>query len=210
MNNYRDNRSGNNRSSYRGNSDSRDGRPPLHDAVCIECGKDCKVPFRPSGSKPVYCSECFETKGGGGDNRSNQRGSFRPSFGGRDSGRPSFGGRDSGRPPRQGNSSGPDFSKLTKNIEVLNNKLDRIISLLAKNEVKPAKKKSGGVADMVASLKKSEADLASSKSKKTNKSKIEVKVKAKSKKPKKASKPAIKSKAKPKTKKAKKAASKAK
>ena len=179
MNNYRDNRSGNNRSSYRGNSDSRDGRPPLHDAVCNDCGKDCKVPFRPSGSKPVYCSECFETKGGGGDNRSNQRDSY---------GRPRFDDRGPSRSPRQsGSSSAPDFSKLTRNIEVLNNKLDRIISLLAKNEVKPAKQKSGGVADMVASLKKSEADLANSKSKKSNKPKIEVKTKAKSK-PKKASK----------------------
>ena len=23
------------------------------------CGKECKVPFAPSGDRPVYCSECF-------------------------------------------------------------------------------------------------------------------------------------------------------
>ena len=31
----------------------------LHDAVCAECGAECKVPFVPNGERPVYCSECF-------------------------------------------------------------------------------------------------------------------------------------------------------
>lgn len=31
----------------------------LYDAVCTQCGAPCKVPFQPSGDKPVYCSECF-------------------------------------------------------------------------------------------------------------------------------------------------------
>lgn len=35
-------------------------RTDLFDAVCAECGKDCRVPFRPTGEKPIYCSECFE------------------------------------------------------------------------------------------------------------------------------------------------------
>ncbi|HOG53748.1 MAG TPA: zinc-binding protein, partial [Bacillota bacterium] len=26
---------------------------------CSQCGAPCKVPFQPSGDKPVYCSECF-------------------------------------------------------------------------------------------------------------------------------------------------------
>lgn len=29
------------------------------DAVCSKCGKACKVPFKPSADRPVYCSECF-------------------------------------------------------------------------------------------------------------------------------------------------------
>jgi len=29
------------------------------EAVCAECGKTCKVPFRPREDRPVYCSECF-------------------------------------------------------------------------------------------------------------------------------------------------------
>jgi CxxC-x17-CxxC domain-containing protein len=31
-------------------------------AVCAECGKPANVPFRPTGNRPVYCSECFQTK----------------------------------------------------------------------------------------------------------------------------------------------------
>ncbi|MGE4548481.1 MAG: zinc-ribbon domain containing protein [Intestinibacillus sp.] len=36
-------------------------RPPreMYDAVCAKCGKPCKIPFRPSDDRPVYCSECF-------------------------------------------------------------------------------------------------------------------------------------------------------
>ena len=34
----------------------------MFDAVCAECGKDCKVPFEPSNDRPVYCSECFAKK----------------------------------------------------------------------------------------------------------------------------------------------------
>ena len=31
----------------------------MHDAVCAQCGKECKVPFEPKEDRPVYCSECF-------------------------------------------------------------------------------------------------------------------------------------------------------
>jgi CxxC-x17-CxxC domain-containing protein len=35
-------------------------KPQMHNAVCDECGRDCQVPFKPTGSKPIYCSKCFE------------------------------------------------------------------------------------------------------------------------------------------------------
>jgi CxxC-x17-CxxC domain-containing protein len=39
----------------------RERRPrELFEAVCADCGKTASVPFRPSGSKPVYCSDCFQ------------------------------------------------------------------------------------------------------------------------------------------------------
>jgi CxxC-x17-CxxC domain-containing protein len=34
----------------------------MFEAVCANCGKTASVPFRPSGSKPVYCSDCFESR----------------------------------------------------------------------------------------------------------------------------------------------------
>jgi len=34
---------------------------PQCDAVCAKCGKNCKVPFKPTGDKPVYCSDCFSS-----------------------------------------------------------------------------------------------------------------------------------------------------
>ena len=30
-----------------------------YDAVCAACGKEAKVPFKPTEDRPVYCSECF-------------------------------------------------------------------------------------------------------------------------------------------------------
>ncbi|MBI3291109.1 hypothetical protein HYZ76_02390 [Candidatus Falkowbacteria bacterium] len=39
-------------------------RKQMYEAVCNNCGKKCQVPFRPTGDKPVYCSDCFEKKGG--------------------------------------------------------------------------------------------------------------------------------------------------
>ncbi|MFA6919215.1 MAG: CxxC-x17-CxxC domain-containing protein [Patescibacteria group bacterium] len=46
--------------SDRGDRDSR--RASMHQAVCSECGKRCEVPFKPTGDRPVYCSECFSSQ----------------------------------------------------------------------------------------------------------------------------------------------------
>jgi CxxC-x17-CxxC domain-containing protein len=34
----------------------------MYDATCAECGKECQVPFKPSGDKPVLCKECYMKK----------------------------------------------------------------------------------------------------------------------------------------------------
>ena len=36
----------------------------MFDATCSNCGKDAKVPFRPTNGKPVYCSDCFRSMRG--------------------------------------------------------------------------------------------------------------------------------------------------
>ncbi len=35
------------------------GQREMHTVVCAECGKDATVQFKPSGDRPVYCSDCF-------------------------------------------------------------------------------------------------------------------------------------------------------
>jgi CxxC-x17-CxxC domain-containing protein len=67
--------SGRRRDKY-GSRDRRDrsDRPQMYDAVCDRCGKECKVPFKPSNDKPIYCSECFEEVGNGDSDRRSSRG----------------------------------------------------------------------------------------------------------------------------------------
>lgn len=31
----------------------------LHKTICADCRKECEVPFKPSGDRPVYCKDCF-------------------------------------------------------------------------------------------------------------------------------------------------------
>jgi len=84
------------------------GRRPLemHEATCSKCGKRCQVPFRPSGGKPVFCSDCFE--------KNNPNNSFGP----RNNGSSSL---SSGMPQEQFNQ--------------INEKLDRILKLLEMVEI---------------------------------------------------------------------------
>ena len=35
------------------------GEREMFSATCSSCGREARVPFRPSGAKPVYCSDCF-------------------------------------------------------------------------------------------------------------------------------------------------------
>lgn len=86
MGNYRDNNSGGrggygggnrgyggNRSFGGGNSDRE-----MFSTTCASCGKECQVPFRPTGSRPVYCNDCFkknapQESGGRFQSRDNRR-----------------------------------------------------------------------------------------------------------------------------------------
>lgn len=37
------------------------GNRQLYPAVCAGCGIQTQVPFQPSGSKPVYCRDCYRS-----------------------------------------------------------------------------------------------------------------------------------------------------
>lgn len=127
--NYRnDNRSGGgrsyNRDSRGGFGGGRDQDRQMFSTRCASCGRDCEVPFKPNGSKPVYCNDCFRTMGQDSDNRSDDRGARR-----------SFG---EDRAPR---TSAPNYSEQ---FAALNTKLDKILSMLGdgkttSKKAKPAK-----------------------------------------------------------------------
>ncbi len=56
-----ENRDRGDRGGYRGGRGNGDERPrQMFSAVCSQCGKQCELPFRPNGEKPVYCLDCFK------------------------------------------------------------------------------------------------------------------------------------------------------
>jgi CxxC-x17-CxxC domain-containing protein len=36
--------------------------PPreMHKVTCADCGTETEVPFKPDGTRPVYCRECYQ------------------------------------------------------------------------------------------------------------------------------------------------------
>lgn len=38
-------------------------------AICANCHKECEVPFKPTGDRPVYCKDCFSNRKQGGSFR---------------------------------------------------------------------------------------------------------------------------------------------
>lgn len=126
MGEYRQNDRRGGRRDFGRNSGRGDSFRQMHDAICDKCGKNCQVPFRPSGDKPILCSDCFEKKNGGGDRGGNR----------------SFDRRPSSRREPQGSVGERSVYMLTDKIEALNGKLDTIIALLSsKVEEKPATSK---------------------------------------------------------------------
>ncbi|MBI4992760.1 MAG: hypothetical protein HZC26_01305 [Candidatus Magasanikbacteria bacterium] len=97
-----------------------DGSKQMHHATCSECGQDCEVPFRPTGDRPVFCSNCFKSKGAPAR-------SFAPKSFDRGDRRGSF---------SSGNTGG-GVSKAQ--IDLLNIKLDKILSLLTGAKVEAPK-----------------------------------------------------------------------
>lgn len=110
--------------------DDRGGRPSgksfeKFKANCSECHSSCEVPFRPSGDKPVYCSDCF-SKRSSDDARGDTRGghSDRPSHT-----KPPRDQRSPRHDPSRGQS---DFtlSKMQKQLTTLEEKLNRILDII--------------------------------------------------------------------------------
>lgn len=124
---------GGNRSGGRSFGGGRDGdRKEMHKTVCSDCGNSCEVPFRPTGEKPVFCSDCFRNKGG--DSRGSRDGGNRDrGFGGRDS-KPRF---DNKKSHQGGGSETPNYKAQ---FEMLNTKLDTILKTLGVEVTKEVEK----------------------------------------------------------------------
>lgn len=101
-----------------------------YDAVCDQCGRACKVPFKPTGSRPVLCNSCFKKDGDSGPKHYGGKGRERPSF------------RREEREYRKSPDQRMDLDRLEKQIRSINQKLDLLIESLAPS--KPPKKKKGG------------------------------------------------------------------
>jgi len=99
-------------------------RKEMFDAVCANCHKSCKIPFRPMTDKPVYCSDCFGAKQGDAPRENFDRRDDRNS-------RPSFEKRDF-KPSMTTQSQENDkrIDDIKKEIESLNFKLDKIMQVL--------------------------------------------------------------------------------
>lgn len=92
-------------------------RQEMYSATCANCGKQCEVPFRPTGNKPVLCRECFQNNRNSDSRRPEQRSFDRPGFN-----------RDENR------KSVPDY---TTQFDILNAKMDKILNLLTQSSLDP-------------------------------------------------------------------------
>jgi len=96
------------------------GPVTMHKAVCDECHKNCEVPFRPSGDKPIYCNDCFNSK------RSNDDRGPRRDFGDRPA--PSF------------SKPAPVSDEVKKQLSEISSKLDRLVIAIEKLTLPVVKK----------------------------------------------------------------------
>lgn len=150
----RDNRSGGSSNRRYGDKDS--GRPQMHQAICSECGKECEVPFRPTGDRPIFCNNCFPKH----DNKNSMR------FGRKSYGKSNFDDKQmyqaicakcgnkcevpfqptSGKPvycnqcfDKSGKAGGKGQDQFKQQFEILNTKLDKILkALIPVDSIKPS------------------------------------------------------------------------
>jgi len=113
-----------------GGGGDRNDRPSTNSeqfkATCTECRKSCEVPFKPSGDKPVYCSDCFGRKLSNNESRGEQHG-------GRNS-QP-----DDNKAPRSQRSARHDaprrqsdlaLSNMQRQLASLEDKLNRVLEII--------------------------------------------------------------------------------
>ncbi|MFH1238747.1 MAG: CxxC-x17-CxxC domain-containing protein [bacterium] len=53
----------------RGNRDNSYRERSFNKAICADCNKECNLPFKPTGDRPVYCKECFAKRNPGNSSK---------------------------------------------------------------------------------------------------------------------------------------------
>lgn len=123
-----------------------DGPKQMHHATCSECGQDCEVPFRPTGDRPVYCSNCFKSKGAPARSFAQKR--FEPA--------------SASSELRRGEGGGVSKAQ----IDSLNVKLDKILSLLSVGQVEAPKEAEPKTKEKKSAVKKIKTSVKKAKGKK--------------------------------------------
>lgn len=100
------------------------GKPQMHDATCSQCGKPCQVPFRPTGDREVFCSNCFKDKRDSGFSKGNGNSFGKPRY----ESKPHF--------EKRPDNGGADHDFLKQQLGALNKKLDILIETLSGTSVK--------------------------------------------------------------------------
>lgn len=85
----------------------RSGDRQMFKTICSKCNKECEVPFVPTGNRPVFCKDCFQSNRASEPKRSNfeDRGNIQVI-------------RSTGQP------------QYKEQFEALNQKLDKILKIL--------------------------------------------------------------------------------
>ncbi len=96
----------------------------MFSAVCATCGKNCEVPFKPDGSKPVLCSACYSSQSPvRHDTQDRDRlttREYRPAATGVKNNPPLF--------------TKSDYDMLTKQLAALEQKVGQILELLSASQ----------------------------------------------------------------------------
>ena len=127
----------------RGGGFRREDRGPvtMTKVTCDECHKACEVPFRPTAGKPVYCNDCFRGQSAGSDRAPRRE----------------FGGDRPQQTPRPSFTVGAEGGSDTKKqLELLNTKMDKLISSIEVLTLSRSNPKNEVVKTMTVSIPKKE------------------------------------------------------
>lgn len=105
-----------------------EGEREMHTATCAQCKNECQVPFRPNGTKPIFCNNCFQRD-------------ERPRFDGPQERRfdaPQERRFEKPQYEKSAPAAAPNLNEIKIQLDVIHNKLERILKMVSpSNAVEP-------------------------------------------------------------------------